>query len=462
LSLYSVLYGYQRSAVDFALEREGSCIFAEQGTGKTYILGGIVERMHDDVFCGLIIVPLANIATTWERMFRERLPQVPLSRSWAAFKAGKKRGVLLLHYESIDKRLIAKLRKVQWSLVAYDESQRIKGRGTAQSRNAAKLRHARRRVLLSGTPIEQSPQDLWAQFRFACPDVFGTKWAPFEDRWLRKTGFMGHKLEFKKHLLPKFLTLIKPHILRVKKEDVLDLPLLTYKRVPVSLLGEQARVYADLECDMMTTVNGRVVIADMAITQLVRLQQVCGGFVRCNPTPEQRAEALASGRKRRPRGEVVYVGEAKLRKLRTIVRAAGRPLVVFCKYLEEVEQVRHEMTVMGLKTAVVTGKTKKTRTRTIEQFQRGIIDVLVCQIKTGGVGIDLFAANVAIIYSMTHSYIDFDQALARIHRIGQTRPVTIYLLYVLNAVDADIYSLILSKKSVSEQVLNKGRKRWRS
>ncbi len=430
------LYDYQTIAVDFACERDGAALFLEQGVGKTYITAGIIERMMCEGFTALLVVPLANIETTWARVLA--MIDCQVCRSWENFKAlkqNKRPRILLLHYEALRGKLLKKIIKPEWSLVVYDESQRLKARGSKQSRAAGRFKRALHRVILSGTPVEQTPLDLWAQFRFACPQILGTVWADFVACWAYETGFMGHKLKFREEKLPEFLKLIEPHILRVKKEDVLDLPPLTFINAPVQMLGEQARVYRELEKEMYTTVQGHEVFADMAITLLIRLQQVCGGFIRVGDDVS------------------LMLGSAKKRRLRVILGREIKPIVVFCKYKEEVEQCVAAST--GYRHAVISGKTRKTRTETILAFQRGEIDVLVCQIRAGGVGIDLYNSCVAVVYSSTFSYIDFDQAIARLHRHGQTRAVKIYLLYAQNTVDDDIRTALLSKQLISERILRK-------
>jgi SNF2 family DNA or RNA helicase len=456
MTVWAHLDDYQQHAVRFCCERSGAAVFAEQGTGKTWILAGVIEHLiqrYSQRFVGLVVVPLANIETTWARTLREQLPQLTVSRSWDDFKRVGHRGLLLVHYEALPK-IIKRLQKREWHLIAYDESQRLKARGTKASRTAKRFQGGDHRVILSGTPIEQAPQDLWAQFRFCLPHVLGTVWEDFKLRWLKETGYMGYELKFRMELLPKFLKLIEPHILRVKKADVLDLPPMRLIRAPVELLGQQRRVYDDLDRDMVTEVDGRTITADLAITELVRLQQVCGGFVRTDPTEDDRAKVADT--KRKPKGKVVYVGQAKAAKLRSILRREVRPTVIFCKYKEELQQIIDAISE-GERVGIIRGKLKKHRTATVEAFQRGEIDVLVCQIRAGGVGLDLQRACVAIVYSTTFSFIDFDQAIARLHRRGQTQPVRIWLIFARNTVDELIYEAIVSKQLVSEQVLNRRR-----
>jgi len=438
--IWNDLFEYQRQSVTPAVERPGLAIFCEQGTGKTWIAAGIIERLISPTLTALVVVPLANIETTWDKLLRDKLTDVRLCRDLATFRRMKSPKVLLVHYEAVHAD-IKKLQKTHWTVVIYDESQRLKGRGTKQSRDAAKFKQVDHRVILSGTPIEQAPQDLWAQFRFALPDVLGTRWIDFENQWLRRTGYMGYKREFKWPKLNQFLELIHPHIIRVKKDEVLDLPPVTFKMAPVTLLGQQARIYQDLVDDYATTVDGKVVIADMAITQLIRLQQVCGGFIRTDPDDSRQ-------------GTIVIIGEAKLRKLRVIVEREDKPIVIFCKYLQELQIIVDDLTGK-YRIGVIQGSNRKHRPQVIRDFQDGKLDILVCQIKTGGVGIDLYRAHVAIFYSQTYSSIDFDQASCRIHRHGQTEPVRIYLIFARNTVDETIHRSILSKQLVIRKVLPK-------
>lgn len=430
--LYDKLYPYQQKAVKFSVSRRGAALFFEQGTGKTWITGGIIEYLLDPKFEGLVVVPLSNIETTWQQLIDRELPQLNVVRDWEIFKKTPKPRLLLIHYEAVSK-LISRLHKRHWDLIVYDESQRLKGRGTKQSRAAKRFKGGEHRVILSGTPIEQAPQDLWAQFRFMNPKVFGIKWSRFEKEYLIKTGHMGYKRRFKSYKLPKFLSKIKPHSIRVYKEDVLNLPPLTFQKVPVRIWGNQRRIYNDLETDLITTtVKGSEVTSALKITQLIRLQQVCGGFVKTD------------------KGEVERVGNAKVRKVKQLIKRLDRPVVIFCKYLEEINLIQSQ--VHG-RIAIISGKTRESRSSIIGDFQKGRIDILICQVRSGGVGIDLYRSHNAIFYSCTFSYIDFDQAVCRLHRHGQTHPVKIFLIYVNSTIDETIYEAITSKKSTSELVL---------
>lgn len=462
--LYEQLYGYQREAVDFALNRRGAALFLDQGTGKTWVTAAIVERMTagQGEASILLVVPLANLETTWAATL-ERVDGLIVARDWPTFSRTTGARCLLIHYEGLP-AIIKKAKKHRWDLIVYDESQRLKARATKQSKMAEKLTWIRganarvinpdcRRILLSGTPIEQSPIDLWGQFRFALPNVLPDRWAKFERKWCKPTGYLGYKLKFKEELLPAFLRLIGPHIFRVKRGDVLDLPPLRIVDVRVDLLGQQARVYRDLERKMTTIVDGREVTADMAVTQLVRLQQVTGGFVRTDATFEERVRARKRGQKRAT-GRIVIVGQAKIRKVKALVAREDKPIVIFCRYRTEVRLI--DQALEDYRVGILTGKTKKKhRPALLRAFQRGEYDVLICQVRVGGVGIDLFKSHVGIVYSTTHSFIDYDQLIARLHRHGQTHAVRILRLIADNTVDEEIYDAVSSKRKVSNRTLRR-------
>jgi SNF2 family DNA or RNA helicase len=368
--------------------------------------------------------------------------------------------------------LIKKVSKMfQWHLIVYDESQRLKDRASITSRVAAKLRDAGvYKLILSGTPIEHQPADLWPQFRFLAPDVFGTRYKDFVDVYFEpppqfdftkhrrgSPGFMrqmlayqiaNRKRKFNLDMLTQFVDLIRPHTLRVTKADVLDLPPVEYIDVPVDLVGRQRRIYDELKDHMVSELGPARVTAPLKITQIAKLQQVCGGFLFDDDE------------------QVHQVGRAKLRAVSRIVEAESGPIVIFCRYIEEVNAIARELSIdPSNRIATFTGRTnKRDRPAVIDAFQLGQLDVLICQVRTGGVGIDLFKSCVAIFYSTTYSFIDFEQAVSRIHRRGQTRACKVFLVFARNTVDEVIYSALGKKRVLIGHVFANLRRevKWQS
>ena len=440
---------YQKPALDFAWEVKTAAIFAEQRTGKTWITTALIEKLLPSCPKVLIVGPLTNKITTWVTTLTAELPGVVATTDWGTFKAvpADQPAILVIHFEMLDK-LIGRLRKVPWDLIVCDESQRIKQRSSLASRRMRQLRHcADRKLILSGTPLDESAMDLWAQFRFLVPSLFGDKWKDFEDEYLNRTGFMGYKRKFKSSKMAKFLELVKPHSINITKEDAGIIPPIVIK-APVDLLGDQLDIYEELSEDSVTRVNGRRTMASMEGILITKLQQVCGGTLKDD-----------GGRAHR-------VGNAKEKKVKSILDRNQGPFVIYCRYRQEIIALERLCRRRYQRVEILWGKVKdkgkkKSRTDLLNRFQSGLIDVLIVQFKTGGVGVELSAGNTGIVYSTTYSWIDFDQVMARMNHRDRVSAARIYLIYVRDTIEEDIYELLLKKEGGSKAVLKAFRRRKR-
>lgn len=438
--LWKKLFDYQKPAAEFVLRHPGSCLFFDQGTGKTFVTLGVIERECENPdYQALLVVLKTNKITTWDRALRKHLPQVNVhcSDDLDAFKKLPFPRVMLVHYEQLTKRLTGRVKRLRWSFIAYDESQRLKARNSLSSRMAAQLRgSAERRVVLSGTPIDKSPVDLWAQLRFVDDTLFGSKWKEFFNRYLRKAGFMGYKHKFRAGKQELFLKRASKVCLRVDR-SVLNLKGSRMHEVRFDLFGKQRELYDTLENDLVAEIGETgMVTTPLKVTLMGKLSQVTGGFVKDDD------------------GTVHPVGRAKQRKLKAILPQLKPPIVVFCRYIPEIHEVErilrgHYLAVKSIHGAVKDRENNRERTDILTRFQSGHIDALVCQIKTGGVGVDLFRSCNAVFYSTTFSYIDFEQAKSRLERYGQEKEVDFYYLMAQNTIDEDLLLALQNKHKVS-------------
>lgn len=441
--MYERLRDYQKSAVAFALTQRGVGLFCDPRTGKTWIALAIAEQLEPQDI--LAVVPLTNKFSTWAKWIREFLPEYELCTTLEEFKAARnKKRFFLAHYEQLP-GLAKKLQRVKWGLVILDESQRIKARASGQSRNLRRFRHVEHRVALSGTPMDDSEIDLWGQMRFIEPTALSERWSDFDERFLTRTGFMGYGRKFRSDRKEEFYQSIKPYCLRVTR-DVADIPEPTLHWCEVNLFGRQRRIYDDLEQDWLVTIDRIRIEAAMEITKRVKLQQIVNGFI----FDEDKG--------------VYEVGRAKLRKLRYLLtRRLTQPAVIFCQYLPEVDMIREECLKFSSRVAVLTGAVKdkgkrRARTDLLEAFQRGEIDYLICQQKTGGVGIDLFRARNGVMFSFNESWIDFDQTKSRMDLPG-VEPPDLFLIVARNTIDDAKREAVMFKRTLTEVVLNKFKRR---
>lgn len=429
---------FQKEAVEFAIRTKCCALYMEQGTGKTWVSFGILEKLMAPDLEGLVVGLLNNLETTWWDNLRELFPQLNVTRDWEEYKKLPKPKLLLCHYEYLVKH-DTKLARRQWSFIIVDESQRLKNRSSQSSRAIRKLRHqSPYKIILSGTPDDGDPIHYWAQFRFIAPEVFGDVWSDFDEEYLKPTGYMGYKRMMRPAMRPAFEKAIRPHVLVVTNE-VLKLEEPKHVRLFVKMPPELREHYDTMEDHLVVALKDQILTAQLPVTKTVKLQQLSSGFIY---DEEHKAHRISNFK------------TAALK--RVIDRHESEQIVVFCKFLPEIMSIRRFLRRRGKTVAVIKGgaKHKKHRPQIQRDFQAGGYDVAICQIRSG-VGIDLFSASVAVFYSTGHSSIDFQQSKARIYRRGQTRRVTYYYLMAKNSIDEDIQLALKEKRSVSKTILER-------
>jgi len=280
--------------------------------------------------------------------------------------------------------------------------------------------------------MAQSPLDLFGQFRFLDPAIFGSSWTQFSQRYAVRgnpripqqiTGYQNE--EELRRLFHRFA-------FRVGKE-VLDLPSRMHVERPVTLGKEARRIYAELEERLIADVAGGVVTVSNALTRLLRLQQVASGYL-----PEDDT------------GRVMEFCTAKRDALRDLLTDLGEPAVVFCNFTHDLQQVEAVARELDRSYGQLSGgRNDLTCSATIPPGT----DVFGVQIKSGREGVDFTEAASAIYYSQGFSLGDYEQSLDRVHRPGQSRPVTYYHLIAENSVDRRVYRALRERKQVIEAVL---------
>lgn len=446
--------------VKFALGLHGCLLAFEQRTGKTWITGEVIHqrRLRNNIIVGL----KTNLRSTWEKFLTEHLPLYTLFFDWPSYRDHQKAWfkehgeydfcILLIHYEALGKVVDKMVRWDQFDQVIYDEVHKNKARNSANSRYARRLRKVPYRLGLSGTPMDSTPNDMWAVMRFIDHKVLGLQWKDYQAFFTKPGGYMGYKDKFRKERHDVFLKRISPFVYRVTKSDAGIEPA-SVKYVAVEMGLNQRRMYDELEASMILEFDsGDLLTTLLKIVQNGKLQQITGGKVKDED------------------GELHRVGNAKERKLRELLeRGYKLPLVIFCKYTHEVMMCRRIALEYYDRVETLTGKVKDkqykrkadnlARTDLLKAFQAGEIDVLIAQQKTGGVGVDMYRARTAIVYSCNHSFIDFDQMVSRLDFMGQTEPAKFLVLYVPDTIDSDIRVAIKLKTSVTQATLDRLRRR---
>lgn len=450
---------HQKRGTEAIVSIDGFAALFEQRTGKTWVTGAVLEVEKDITKDVLLVGPLTNLESTWAKFLKEKMPWYSVHRDWDSYKKDKsEHRILLVNYEQLTP-LVKKLRKHSWDRIIYDEAQRLRNRASRSSRDAGLLSASgRRRLVLTGTPIDQNPRELWAVMRFVAPEVFGTVWKDFAKEFLiepelkKVRGAIAQKKEMMRFLIAKnkapikpermqdVADLISPHAKRITKEDA-GITRAKKRKIIFKLDPDEEKKYRQLEKTMLVHHRGVTVKTPLKITQIGKLQQITGGHIKDED------------------GEVHRIGTSKRRQLRKWINKRvkdGEPFVVFCKFIWEVHSLARMLERGGFgRGAKLWGKVKdlkrdKRRTNMLLAFQRGEFDYMVCQQRTGGVGVDLYRAKKFFVYSMGHSFIDYDQMLSRGDFLENDMPAEFLFLLADRSIDIDIDNSVEVKKSITD------------
>jgi len=448
-------FRHQREAFTLAMSRPATAILHEMGCGKTLTTVAVMGRRYLDgqIQRALVVAPL-SVVPVWGKEIAQYadfpVTVTPLKGS-SAQKAQQLQqtgnnglSVVVINYESA--RLIeAELHAWKPDMIVLDESQRIKNPQAAQSKVFHRLgTKARYRMILTGTPIGNSPLDIWSQYRFLAPDIFPSSFYAFRNRYATMGGYEGRQVIAYKHL--DELTQ-KAHSIahRARKEDALDLPEYTDQTLYCTLEPEARKLYKKLKRDAVAELEkDKLITAPRIITQMLRLSQLTGGFLRADDETLPRQVSKA---------KINVLKEA----LEDLLADENRKVVIFARFLPEIEAICTLLGEMIVGYRMITGAVNVTRrSEYVNDFQTDPnVRVFVAQTRTAGLGITLHAADTAIFYSLDYSYVDYQQARDRIHRAGQHRPCTAIHLVAEDTIDETVFDALRKKQNIAESIVDK-------
>lgn len=375
---------------------------------------------------------------------KKRLKALNELENWP-FKALR---IAVINYESTHRDgIFEALAAYKPDLIVCDESQRIKNPSAAQSKALHKLGDAAPfRMILSGTPVQNNAVDLYSQYRFLDPAVYGANFYAFKNRYCIMGGYGQHQIVGYRNMDE---LVEKEHSVayRVTKEECLDLPQQTFINRYVQFTDAEQAIYEQLrKSSFLELETGENVTATTILTMYLRLMQLTGGF-------------LTADESSRPK----QVNTAKLDALADIVDDyvvdAGKKLVIFARFRAEIAAIENLLRLRKIQYGSIYGDVPmEERGKIVEDFQTNPdTKVFVAQIQTAGLGITLHAASTAVFYSYDYNYANYAQALARIHRIGQRLPVTYIHLVVDGSIDEKILAALENKEDMAKTVVDSWR-----
>jgi superfamily II DNA or RNA helicase len=415
----------------------GACLADDMGLGKTLqVLALLVQRAPEGP-C-LVVAP-TSVCNNW---VEEALRYAPTLRP-QRFGEGERQqmldsagsyDVVICSYGLLQSE-IERIAGVEWQTIVADEAQAFKNASTKRSKAIMSLQGACR-VITTGTPIENHLSELWNLFRFLNPGLLGSQ-ERFNQRFANPI-----ELHNDDQARLRLKSLIRPFILRRLKRDVLtELPPRTEITRYVEFRNEETGFYEALRRQAMAR------IAELpehpgqqrlkVLTEITRLRQAA-----CHPRLVM---------------EDPPVGSAKLRAFIEILeelRENRHRSLVFSQFVGHLALIREYLDGREIDYQYLDGSTSaKQRQAAVEAFQRGEGELFLISLKAGGTGLNLTAADYVIHMDPWWNPAVEDQASDRAHRMGQTRPVTIYRLVAKGTIEEKIVDLHAHKRDLADGLL---------
>lgn len=367
--------------------------------------------------------------------------------------------ILLTNYEALENKEIAQI--LDWwapEILVADESQRCKNfkskRAIAVTKLADKTKH---NYILTGTPILNSSMDLFMQYRILDRgETFGKNFYAFRGQYFEdKNAGMPSHIHFPQWVprtgtYQEFQARIYNKGLRATKAECLDLPPLIKTTREVDLNDEQKRMYKEMRDEYLTFVKTqkdsqkpRAVVAQLAVTKALRLQQIVSGFAK---DEQGQVHALAD--------------VPRLRVLRELLEeiVPTEKVIVWAVFKENYAQLRRVCEELGFGFAEIHGDVSANdKEKSLSRFEKDpTCRVMIANQAAGGIGVNMVAASYSIYYSKNFSYGDDAQSESRNHRGGSERhdKITRIDLVAAGTIDELVNEALKMKKNIGELILD--------
>ena len=434
-----------------SLRSQGAALLMEMGTGKSLTAIAITGALSQAgrIRRVLIVAPL-SILGVWEEEF-QKFAAFPYALAVLSGSSAKKLDtlrhmtgtalqVVVVNYESawrLEKALTA------WhpDLIIADEGHKIKTHNIAASKAMHRMgAKASYRLLLTGTVITNKAIDVFSQYKFLNPAIYGNSFYAFRNRYFDMVGYGNHTPVLKKSMEGELTEKLHSISYRATKAECLDLPETTDVIRQIELESAALRIYRGLVKESYAELAGGEVTATNILTRLLRLSQLTGGFLGNDET-----------------AAVEQVSAAKLSALEDILDGAmaeGKKLVIIARFIPQIRAICKLLEKRGLGYSCITGEVKN-RDEQVARFQNEPeVMAFVGQIATAGLGITLTAASTMVFYSLDYSMSNFEQTKARIHRVGQRMPCTYLYLVARGTVDEKVLAALESKADLARTLVD--------
>lgn len=420
----------------------GGCLADDMGLGKTIQVLALLQSLHErecNLPPTLIAVP-RSLLVNWQREAEQFTPGLRITTHFGQTRPKSTdhfcdADIVLTTY-GVVRRDVQLLRQVEFYYIILDESQAIKN-PNAKIAKSVRLLHGRHRLVMTGTPVENSTFELWSQFAFLNPGLLGSA------DYFKKAFSNPIERNNDAETAGLLRQMVYPFILRRTKAQVaLDLPPRSDRTIYVEMEKAQRRLYNKTRDEYRAQLLGLIEEEGMnsarfkVLEGLLRLRQICN-----HPRLVQK----------RFRGDSAKQ-ELLFETLQTL-QQEGHKALIFSQFVQMLHIVRDEMKQRGMTFTYLDGRTQNRQAR-VDEFQNDpSLSFFLISLKAGGVGLNLTAADYVIHIDPWWNPAVEMQASDRSHRIGQDKPVFVYKLITKDSVEEKILELQARKKTLVEQLI---------
>lgn len=424
----------------------GGCLADDMGLGKTVQTLALLQKIKEenteaetDASPSLIIMP-TSLIYNWVKEAEKFAPSLRILQHTGTFRSKDssrfaKYDVVFTTY-GITRVDIDNIKNQYFNYIILDESQNIKN-PASKAYKAVKQLKSKHKLILSGTPVENSVNDLWTQMSFINPGLLGSQHF-FQNDFVIPIEKKGDE-----EAARKLQALIKPFVLRRTKDQVAtELPEKTVQLFYCQMGEEQARYYEDVKSEYRNDLlraleDGTYAKSQIQVLQgLTKLRQIAN-----HPSMIDKDYEGESGKFE----NVIHTLENVLSR--------GHKVLVFSQFVKQLEIYRNHFDSEGIRYAYLDGGTQN-RGAVVEEFQKNEdIKLFLISLKAGGVGLNLTEADYVFMLDPWWNPAVEQQAIDRTHRIGQTKKVFIYKFITKDTVEEKIVALQNRKRSVAESLI---------
>lgn len=472
-------YAHQLQALEMAKEHKNLGLLWEMGTGKTGGLINILRMLYAEegrLRKTLILSPLVTLLN-WKEEFaiHSYISDSDIVTMYKGGGAGKakllfqktfdsKVGALsipkiaITNYEAVlNEGLFNVLTEWQPEIIICDESHLCKNPKSKRTKAVVKIAQKAKHVyILTGTPILNNVSDVFSQFLIMDKgETFGRNFHTFRNFYMQDLNrVMGGNQKFsdwvaRPEKFDELTAKIYSKCYRVTKEECLDLPPLIKQKIIVQLGKEQKKYYEQMKRDFITYVEEKskdtagAVVAQLAITKALRLQQIVSGYA---------VTELGD--------EIDIQDNPRLRELERLVAelTPDHKVIIWCSFRNNYRQIGALLERMQIKHVYITGEQNlEQKKSSMDNFQADVdTRVVVANRRAGGIGINLTAASYSIVYSRNFSLGEELQSEARNHRGGSQIHDRIVKIDMVaeDTIDEHVLKALRSKQDISDRIID--------